>query len=137
MTRAAAPLIATLLLVLTGCGDGSGDSEASDPASPTDSPSADASPTDEPESESPSVPADAPTCDEVWVAGHKIPRGYKGCVDRDGGYVQRDSMGCSSGQRLVKYADRFFGVVGGEVHQVKGGLDQSKEYLDTVKRCRG
>jgi hypothetical protein len=126
---AASGLLAVALSALTACG---GDTEeAQDPTGPTSSSEA-----SEPSgSESSDVPADAPACAEVWVAGGKIARTYQGCVDESGAYVERDSVGCSSGQRLIVFGDRFWGVQGGTVYEAEGSLDEDRDYRDATRRC--
>ena len=126
-------LIACLVLVagaLSACAD-TGDEVGSEPttsSTPTESP-------DEPASTS-SAPEGTPTCAEIWEDGSKIPRGYQGCTTEAGEYVKRDALGCSSGQRLIRYDDRYYGVVGGTVHEAAQPLDDDREYRATVRGCR-
>ncbi len=128
---AASGLLAVALSALTACGDTT--DQAQDPGQDPSSTSGEASePT---ESESSDVPADAPACDQVWADGGKIARTYRGCVDESGAYVERDSVGCSSGQRLVVFGDRFWGVQGGTVYEADGSLDQDRDYRDATRRC--
>jgi hypothetical protein len=121
---------------LSACGDGS-DSEATDPVGAD--PTSESTPTpSEPTSEatdSPPPTPDWPECGEVWVADAKLPRFYKGCLDGDQA-VKADNLSCSSGQRIVRYANRFFGVAGGTIYQTMGPLNKDKEYLDMVRTCR-
>ena len=125
------------LALLSACGDDSG-SSAADPAettststaSPSDTP-ASSEPTAEPTSEAP----DWPACDAIWVEGQKIPGGYKGCLDGSD-QVRADNLSCSSGQRIVRYADRFYGVAGGKIYETTGPLDKDKGYLKMVRTCR-
>lgn len=140
----------TLALALGGglaaCGSETSDSagQASEPsASATDSESASESPSESPSestSESPSesatAPADAPSCAKTWTEGGVIPRAYAGCVEDDGTYVKADRLGCSSGQRMVMYGDRFYGVAGGEIHMTSGPLQKDRDYQAAVRRCR-
>lgn len=129
---AASVLLGVGLSALTGCGDAT--DEAQDPvaqSSPTESTSS----TPE-ESESTSeVPADAPDCTDVWADGNKLPRSYQGCVDDAGAYVERDAVGCSSGQRLAVFDDAFWGVLGGTVYAAQGSLDDDREYRAATHRC--
>jgi len=37
---------------------------------------------------------------------------------------------------MVRYADRFYGVLGGTVHEVTSPLDHDRDYLAAVRRCR-
>jgi hypothetical protein len=122
--------VPTLLLVaclaLVSCGEDEpvateSTSSASDPAS--------AEPSGEP------VPPGTPVCTDVWIGDAELPRTYKGC-DEDGSYVKADGLGCSSGQRIIRYADRFYAVPGGTIHEADGSLDQDSEYQAAVRRCR-
>lgn len=135
----ASMFLAVALSALTGCGDAS--EQAQDPASsPTASESGSSEPSgsestepeDEPTAE---VPANAPDCQEVWVDEGSLPRTYQGCVDDAGTYVERDAVGCSSGQRLVIFDDRFWGVLGATVYEAKGTLDQDRDYRAATRRC--
>jgi hypothetical protein len=71
----------------------------------------------------------------VWTAGATIPLAYKGCL-KGGQPVQADNLGCSSGQKLVRYADRFYGVAGGTIYQANPPLNSDKGYLKMVRTCR-
>jgi hypothetical protein len=121
---------------LSACGDDS-DSAAADPggsdsSTVTDTPS----PTEStPEAtDSPAAP-DWPVCGDVWVGGAKLAFRYKGCLDGDQA-VKADNLSCSSGQRIVRYDDRFFAVAGGKIYEVQSPLDKDKQYLDMVRTCR-
>lgn len=137
--------VALLTLLAAGCGGGeeSGPvAEDTAEAGSTPSPSA-------PVSESPSAPAsespsaaesaaarsDAPSCDQVWVTGETIPRGYDGC-NRDGAFVEVDLLGCSSGQRLARFDDRYYGVLGGLVREAESSFDDDRAYRRSVASCR-
>jgi hypothetical protein len=71
----------------------------------------------------------------VWSDGATIPRFYQGCIDQTG-YVKPDKLSCSSGQSIIRYDDRFYGVAGGTVHQVTAPLDKDRQYLAAAMRCR-
>lgn len=159
-------LILCVIPALTSCGtedqdvavDTATSSSSSDPtADPTPDPTADptaetesAAPTQTPEapSESPTdsavptatavpvVPADAPDCSSTWARGAILPLRYKGCVS-DAGYIKADVLGCSSGQRIVRYADRWYAVQGGVVSRAGGPLLKDPDYRDMVTDCRG
>lgn len=146
LLRRQVPALLLTVAVLGACGGqepedsassaspASSESESSDASSsPTagESPSATAS-----ASPSPEVPADAPACEQVWQDGERLPRGYRGCVDA-GTYVPSDVIGCSSGQRLVRHADRWYAVLGGTVHEASSPLDKDREYVADVRVCRG
>jgi hypothetical protein len=124
------------VLLLGACGDDSGSAAAD----PTDSSSESAEPSEPTETTEPTASAselpDWPACDDVWVAGAEIPGGYQGCIDGDQA-VKADNLSCESGQRIVRYDDRFFGVSGGKIYEVEAPLDKDKQYLDMVHTCRG
>ncbi len=127
------------LALLSACGDDS-DSSATDPAdSGTSSPAVTDSPstTDPSESSSDATPEprDWPACESVWVEGGKIPVRYHGCLDGTD-EVAADNLSCSSGQRIVRYQDRFYGVAGGTIYQTSGPLEKDKQYLKMVRTCR-
>lgn len=110
------------LALLAGCGDDA-DDVAKDPADSAGSPSA-----------SRPVPAGMPACQDVWKAGSTIPARYRGCVDGDT-VVQAARRPCESGQVLVTYADAFYGVLGGPVNPVPGGLAKSPRYRQAKLAC--
>ena len=93
------------------------------------------------ESETPSASASAsempnwPSCDEVWVVDARIPARYKGCLEGETA-VPADNLTCSSGQRIVRYDETFFGVAGGTIYQADGPLEKDKQYLKMVRVCR-
>ncbi len=126
-------LIVVLLGAVGACGGG--DDEATDPAGSTppsvsSAPDGDGSPTAAPE-----VPPGTPACGDVWSEGATIPRSYDGCV-QDGALVEREVLACSSGQRLVTFADRFYGVAGGEVRVSEQALEDDRDYRSAVRSCR-
>lgn len=126
---AAAVAAAAVLLVLPACGDESstdGDGGADDTSSTSTSESSS-------ESADPAT-ADWPACDEVWVDGAEIPGRYKGCLG-DEGPVKADKFLCSSGQVLVTYGEHFYGVTGGPVNEVEGGLADDKTYAGAKQSC--
>ncbi len=127
----AALLTVVLLGALGACGGG--DDEATDPAG---SPSASPAPEDAgPSSAAPEAPAGTPACSDVWSEGATIPRSYAGCV-QDGALVEREVLSCSSGQRLMTFADRFYGVAGGEVRVSEQALEDDRDYRASVRSCR-
>lgn len=126
--RPGAVLLAVVLLGALGACGGD-DEEAADPAASTP-PSSPA-----PSSSAPEVPAGTPDCGQVWSAGATIPRSYAGCA-QDGALVEDDSLGCSSGQRLITFDDRFYGVAGGEVRVSEQSLEDDRDYVAAVRSCR-
>jgi hypothetical protein len=72
----------------------------------------------------------------VWQTGHKLPAGYHGCV-ADGQVVAVDGLGCSSGQRMVRYGDHWYAVRGGAIHHAAKTLNSDKQYFAMISRCRG
>jgi hypothetical protein len=121
-----AQLLALVLagLCLSACG--SDEPETKDPVA-SDSPSASAGD---------SLPPGTPDCSTVWQDGADIPRGYTGCADADRVYVKLDALSCSSGQRIIRFDDQFYGVAGGTVHEATAPLDKDREYRAAVLRCR-
>jgi hypothetical protein len=127
-----------LLGLLSACGDDSA-SSAADPAdtpSVTDTPSTPSTePTATDVTTGPADPPDWPACETLWVEGGEIPTRYQGCLEGDNA-VAADNLSCSSGQRIVRYQEKFFGVAGGTIHEAMGPLDKDNEYLKMVRRCR-
>lgn len=107
-------------------------SSPSEAESPSPSDSASASATDD---ASAAAEPGAPDCASVWTAGGSIPRVYSGCNDGDI-FVVRDTLACSSGQRFVRFDDRFYGVLGGTASAAKSSLDTDKGYRDALASCR-
>ena len=137
-------------LLLTGCGDDTGDaSSATDTASSSvdaGSPSASVE-TSEPAEPSPSeseiVPTEStaplpdwPACAEVWVGGATLPGDYQGCLDGETA-VKAKNQYCEFGKKLVTYADQFWAVRGGKVNDAKGPLKDSADYRDDLASCKG
>ena len=63
-----------------------------------------------------------PTGRRATASGATAPscrRGYQGCKEGDTA-VKADSRGCSFGRPLVTYADRFYGVPSGVIHETAG-----------------
>ena len=79
---------------------------------------------------------DWPACDGVWVGDSRLPQTYKGCLDGDQA-VKSDNLSCSSGQHIVRYADRFYAVPGGKIYRTTRPLEKDKGYLETIRTCRG
>ncbi|VXB12483.1 hypothetical protein [Nocardioides sp. AX2bis] len=126
--RTGAALLAVVLLGALGACGGDAD-EAADPAAAgTPSPSA-------PSSSAAEVPAGTPDCADVWSEGVTIPRSYQGCV-QDGALVEDDSLACSSGQRLITFDDRYYGVAGGDVRVSEQSLADDADYGSSVRSCR-
>jgi hypothetical protein len=111
------------VLALTGCGEEEG-GRATDDTSSSASPSA-----------SPSTSNDAPDCAAVWQDEGELPRSYKGC-NGDEGFVSTDTLGCSSGQRMVRYGDHFYAVPGGTIHETESPLEDDRGYRDALASCR-
>ena len=117
----------TLLLaagVLAGCG-----SETEEPATTT-SDGAGASPTQE--ATGPTEPA----CADVWADGEVLGKPYGGCYDADAAeWVAPDVVRCSSGQRIVTFADSFYAVPGRVIVGVDGPLSEDPEFTQMVAAC--
>jgi hypothetical protein len=65
----------------------------------------------------------------------EIPKGYDGC-NADGAFVPADLLGCSSGQRMARFDDRYYGVLGGVVRESKSSLEDDISYREAVASCR-
>lgn len=132
MMRAAGWRSGVLTLLLLGClGLASCGEDSPVAGDETSSPTGEASvePSGEP------VPPGTPVCSDVWSEGAELPRNYKGC-DEDGVLVEADGLGCSSGQRIVRYADHFYAVLGGTIHETDAPLDEDRDYRAAERRCR-
>jgi hypothetical protein len=118
------PAVAALLVavLVTGCGTDTGSEDRADDQSQTPSSTA-------PE-------ATGEPCSSVWVDGATLPRGYDGCDD-GGSFVSRDVLECSSGQRMVRFDDHYYAVLGGTISETESVLDEDSGYRDAVASCRG
>jgi hypothetical protein len=136
-------LLPVALVVLLGLLSACGDDSASSAADPADTPSVTDTPsepvTDEPTptdvTSGPTEPPNWPACETLWVEGGKIPLRYHGCLEGEDA-VAADNLSCSSGQRLVRYQERFFGAAGGTIYLAMGTLEKDKQYLEMVRTCR-
>lgn len=143
--RAGLVAIVTGLVLMAGCSNdedpgpdtavdpGDSSSETSESPSPSETSSPSPSETADPG-------ADAPACSAVWKDGARLPRAYQGCNEGTGEsreFVARDVLGCSSGQRMVRYDEHFYAVLGGDIHRTESRLDDDAGYGDAVARCRG
>ncbi len=128
---------ALAVLLLASCGQQDAGSSAQEapktPASSSSSPSP--SPKAEKTEKEEKVPPGTPDCSQVWEQGSTIPRTYQGCADKAGSYVERDTLACSSGQRVVRYGDRFWGVLGGTINEANGSLDDDHDYKVSMRNC--
>jgi hypothetical protein len=124
--------LAFVLVTLAGCGGDDGDT-VSDPG---DEPAtSEASQTATASATKPAKPK-GPQCADVWVAGAKLPGGYQDCYDGDR-RVKADGRYCEFGKTLVTYADRFWAVPGGPIHEVPGKLLDDAHYRDALAKCSG
>lgn len=131
-----AGLATAATLLLAGCGSDD-DGKADD----TSSPSVASSESSTAASAAPSAtttpaPAGMRACTEVWQAGAKLPRAYRGCADGAGLLVAPDRIGCSSGQALVRH-QRFWAVAGGPIARTAGPLLDDEAYAAALTSCRG
>lgn len=126
-----------LALALAACGSDGGEatpSVAADPSADSSSPSTPAAPTSSDAGSD--IPADAPSCTDTWTEGAKLPRTYAGCVG-DGEFIGRDVLECSSGQRLVRFDESFYAVLGGSIIAAqKSPLKKDADYRDVIVACR-
>lgn len=126
MVRRWVPVVAAVVAVVAaGCG--------SDDADPSPAPVATESATTP---SAASIPAGTPPCAVVWQDGATLPRPYDGCVDDSGELVPSDPLACSSGQKIIRYDDRFYAVPGGTVHAADAPLSEDSEYRAAALRCR-
>jgi hypothetical protein len=141
-TRLVIAALAVPLALLSACGDDDGgdatDTEETPSASSPTSPSADATETSEPtqptETET-TDPSDGwPDCGQVWRDGATLPRGYDGCREGDQ-TVDADARSCSFVRPLVVYADRFYAVPSGTIHETAGPLKKDRGYRSALASC--
>jgi hypothetical protein len=112
-------------VALAGCGSESGGGSASESTT-----SAAPSPT---ESEASPVP-DGPACGEVWQDGRTLPGGYKGCREGDA-YVRAERRYCEFGKPLITYADHFYAVRAGRIHETSSSLERDRGYKSALASC--
>lgn len=117
---------------LGGCGSDDADSAVADPTTPASSPGEVDSSTPEAGLE---IPAGAPACGDIWTEGAKLPRMYDGCVAGET-YVKRDVIECSSGQRVVRFDDAYYAVLGGPVQAASPSLAENGDYQEFLVGCR-
>lgn len=131
MLRRWVPAVVAVVAVLAaGCGsEGGGDSADTSPDTATDS-SLGTSPTADP------LPAGTVPCALVWQDRATLPRSYQGCADEAGEYVPADPLACESGQKIIRYDDRYYAVPGGMVHAADAPLSEDPEYRAAALRCR-
>ena len=137
--RTQLPALALLALVLTACGDSDSDPSAAVDETPSSTAASESTPS-APASSATSEPSASPTgpaCAAVWSDGATLPRVYVGCVSDSGEFVARDPLACSSGQRLIRFDNRYYAVPGGTIHRAAKPLDDDAEYRAAVARCRG
>jgi hypothetical protein len=118
-----AAVAALAVLALAGCGDEGATPRAADPSLSASA------------SASPSASSGAPDCAGVWKGGDELPRSYDGC-NSEAGFVASDTLGCSSGQRMVRYGDHFYAVPGGTIHETESSLEDDRGYRVAVNSCR-
>jgi len=115
---------------LAGCGSSSSavDSSAGQPTAGSSS----GSPSHETSS---TTASDLPACSQVWKPGAKLPHDYQGCLQGTT-EARADRLGCSSGQRMVRFDNHWYAVPGGRIHHSKD-LVHDAQYLHSVRVCRG
>lgn len=128
MVRRWVPVVAAVVAVAAaGCGS---DSDTADPSPTPDATEAQATPTGTP------APAGTLPCAVVWEDRATLPRPYDGCADDAGQLVPSDPLACSSGQKIIRYDDRFYAVPGGLIHAADASLSEDSEYRAAALRCR-
>lgn len=138
MTRRLLAVPLVVLLLAAGCGERESDGTATEAAAePTSSaagsPSESAS--ESAGSESPAPAPEPPRCGEVWVDEGALSWDYRGCL-RGERLVKADRETCTNGQVLVRFADRYYGVLGGKVLD-EGDLRTSERYQKALRACHG
>jgi hypothetical protein len=118
------PVLALAALCVTACGTQSSSTDTSGGAASG------------PSNSGPTAPPGTPDCATVWHKGAKLPRVYGGCV-QDAVFVKADSLPCSSGQRIIRYADQYYAVPGGTIHAATKPLDNDRHYRAAAYKCRG
>lgn len=119
-TRSTALALAALATVLAGCGDDSSAQESTDPAS----------------EDTGTASSGLPACAEVWQEDTDLPADYAGCDD-GGTEVAAEVVDCSSGQRVVTYADEYWAVPGHVIARAASpGLTDDPGYQADMASCR-
>lgn len=143
--RGALVAFALPVVLLSACGDDTGsddaalsDGEAS--ASVSESASAGDSASGSPKTGSPSTepsdtsaPPEAPACETVWQGGATLPAPYVGCYEGEE-FIAPTKQMCGFGKPLVTYAQRFYAVPDGRIHETQG-LDGDKGYARDYGSC--
>ncbi len=117
-------LAASVLLLGAACGDDEGNT-ADDPAEGT---------TARGEPSATEAATGLPPCADVWVAGAKLPRNYRGC-EQDGEAIKPDKHPCSYGLAIVEFDDRFYAVTGKQINEVPS-LAESGKYHRALTACQ-
>lgn len=143
MRAVAVSVVLAGVLGLTGaCGSSTSGSVVADPGTTSTSPSTPSSNTSP--SKSPSKPHHSSTgpsspdwasCSSVWKAGARLPASYPGC-NQGNTSVAADRLGCSSGQRLVRFDNHWWAAAGGVIHQARD-LKHDQTYIHSAQVCRG
>lgn len=103
-------LTVAALIALAGCG-GSGTAKADDAGSGT------------------------PKCSDVWVDGATLPKDYDGCMSGSDMLEASVTSDCADGSQLGGYDDRFYALLGGTIHEVKGEIADDAGYKAAVDAC--
>lgn len=123
--RVLLPLVVTAALSLAGCG--SADPAATDSVATSPTPAATSS------SPPASKPAQ-PDCATVWVAGQRLPKPYRGCLE--GTKLQQPELyRCSSGQHVTTYAHKFYAVQSRPIIEVAVSLVKDKAFRTLLADC--
>lgn len=133
MRAVAVSVVLAGVLGLTGaCGSSTSGSVAADTGTPSTNPSNPSKPHHS--STGPSSP-DWASCSSVWKAGARLPASYPGC-NQGNTSVAADRLGCSSGQRLVRFDNHWWAAAGGVIHHVRD-LQHDQTYIHSAQVCRG
>lgn len=126
-TGKAASLVSAALLtagLLAGCGSGSSNAVAKDPAT-SSSPATTGAGRTEPTS---------PTCAHVWRDGGTLPQRYRGCATT-AGWVKAQVYQCSDGHHLVTYAHAFYAAPGRTISRAATTLAKDHGFRQTMAVC--
>ena len=126
-TGKTAGLVSAALLtagLLAGCGSGSSNAVAQDPAGSSTPATHDAGRTD----------PTSPTCAHVWRDGETLPLGYRGCATT-AGWVKAQVYQCSDGHHLVTYAHAFYAAPGRTISRAATTLAKDQGFRQTMAVC--
>ena len=132
MRRAVLVLVLPLAL-LAGCGGRDASTATDDPASQSPAPSHSSKPSSTPSS-APSKDPTSPRCGAVWSQDATLPGQYQGCAT-SAGWVEAEDRMCSTGAKIVTYADHFWAVRGHRIERAHPTLLKDARYRHLLAQC--